>query len=151
MIIGFAADHGGYEMKAVLMEHLSSIGIEVADYGTNSADSVDYPDYALILSRAVLSGEVDYGVAICGTGVGMSIACNKVDGIRAAHCTDSYTARLVREHNDANILCLGARITGIEIAKEIVAAYANAAFAGGRHAKRVEKMMQIQDGGRIDG
>lgn len=146
MKIGIAADHGGYEMKEELILHLQKGGLEVIDYGTHGLESVDYPDYAKRVSQGVLSGEVQWGIAICGTGVGISIACNKINGIRAAHCTDSYTGRVVRKHNNANILCLGGRITGIEIAKDIVDAFLSSDFDGGRHAMRVDKVMAIEEG-----
>lgn len=147
MKLGIASDHGGFELKEELKKHIEKKGIEIKDFGTHSLDSVDYPDYAKKLCTAILEGEVELGIAICGTGVGISIACNKVAGIRAAHCTDSFTARMVRNHNDANVICLGGRITGIEIAKDIIDNYLNSTFEGGRHQLRVDKITEIEKGG----
>lgn len=146
MKLGIAADHGGYDLKEQLKQHIEAKGIEIIDYGTHSLDSVDYPDYAYKLTTGVLSKEVDLGIAICGTGVGISIACNKVEGIRAAHCTDSFTARATRQHNDANIICLGGRITGIEIAKDIIDNFLGSSFDGGRHQNRINKITAIEKG-----
>lgn len=145
MKIGIASDHGGYELKEELKDFIKSLNHEPVDYGTDSKDSVDYPDYAQSLCDGYLKGDFDLGIAICGTGVGMSIACNKIKGIRAAHCTDSYTAKVIREHNNANIMCMGARITGIEIAKEIVENFLKADFQEGRHQKRVEKITKMEE------
>jgi ribose 5-phosphate isomerase B len=114
------------------------------DYGTNSSDSVDYPDYGKRVSEAVISGEVDKAIVICGTGIGISIACNKVKGIRCALCGDTYSARMSREHNNANILALGARVIGVDLALEIVNTWLNSEFAGGRHEKRVNKISEIE-------
>lgn len=146
MKLGIAADHGGYDLKEQIKQHIEAKGIEIIDYGTHSLESVDYPDYAYKLTTAVLSKEVDLGIAICGTGVGISIACNKVEGIRAAHCTDSFTARATRQHNDANIICLGGRITGIEIAKDIIDNFLGSSFDGGRHQNRINKITAIEKG-----
>ncbi|MBR2917039.1 MAG: ribose 5-phosphate isomerase B, partial [Clostridia bacterium] len=110
------------------------------NFGTNTTDSCDYPDIAKEVCAAITNGECDKGILICGTGIGMSIAANKVRGIRAAHVTDTFSARMTKEHNDANVICLGERITGIEIALEIVEAYLKATFQGGRHEKRVAKI-----------
>lgn len=146
MKLGIAADHGGYDLKEQLKQHIEAKGIEIIDYGTHSLDSVDYPDYAYKLTTGVLSKEVDLGIAICGTGVGISIACNKVKGIRAGHCTDSYTARAIRKHNDVNVICLGGRITGIEIAKDIIDNFLSSSFDGGRHQNRINKITAIEKG-----
>ncbi|WP_425538563.1 ribose 5-phosphate isomerase B [Microaceticoccus formicicus] len=146
MKLGIAADHGGYDLKEQIKKHVEAKGIEIIDYGTHSLESVDYPDYAYKLTTAVLGKEVDLGIAICGTGVGISIACNKVEGIRAAHCTDSFTARATRQHNDANIICLGGRITGIEIAKDIIDNFLESSFDGGRHQNRINKITAIEKG-----
>ena len=147
MKLGIASDHGGFELKEELKKHIEEKGIEIKDFGTHSLKSVDYPDYAKKLCDAVLSSEVDLGIAICGTGVGVSIACNKVDGIRAGHCTDSFTARMIRNHNNANVICLGGRITGIEIAKDIIDNFLNSEFEGGRHQNRIDKITEIEKGG----
>ncbi len=144
MKIGIASDHGGFELKEEVREFLEAEGLEVVDYGTYNKDSVDYPEYARKLSEAVVAGEVERGIAICGTGIGISIACNKVDGIRAALCGDTYSARMSREHNDANILALGGRVTGRDLAMEIVKAYLNASFEGGRHQRRVDKISDLE-------
>lgn len=144
MKLGIASDHGGYELKEILKDHLSKKDIELVDYGTNSLESCDYPDYAKALAEGVVAGEVEMGIAICGTGVGISIACNKVKGIRAAHVTDTFTARAAREHNDANIICLGARITGVEIAKDIIDNFLLSSFQAGRHQKRIDKISEIE-------
>ncbi|MDO5717781.1 MAG: ribose 5-phosphate isomerase B [Tissierellia bacterium] len=146
MKLGIASDHGGFQLKEELKEYLEESGLEIIDYGTYSEESVDYPDYAFKLTDGVINGEVKYGIAICGTGVGISIACNKVKGIRAAHCTDSYTARVIREHNDANIICLGGRITGIEIAKDILDNFIKSEFEAGRHKTRVDKIISREKG-----
>lgn len=143
-MIGIGSDHGGYTLKEHIKELLASKGIEVKDFGAYSTDSVDYPDIAKPVCESVASGECECGILVCGTGIGMSIAANKVKGIRAAHVTDSYSARMTKEHNNANVICLGERITGVEIANDIVNAYLSAEYAGGRHEKRVEKIMQLE-------
>ena len=140
MKIVLGADHGGFELKEILKKHLEDKGCELCDVGAYDTNSVDYPDIAKKVCASITSGESDKGILICGTGIGMSIAANKVCGIRAAHVTDTFSARMTKEHNDANIICLGERITGIEIALEIVEAYLNATFQGGRHANRVAKI-----------
>lgn len=145
MKIGLACDHGGYELKEVLKKFLQGMDYQVIDYGTDSEESVDYPDYGEKLSKGILENQVNLGIAICGTGVGISIACNKVKGIRAGHCTDSFTARAIREHNNCQIMCLGGRITGEEIAKDMVVNFLNADFQTGRHQKRIDKMMSLEE------
>ena len=129
----------------VIKKLLESKGYEVKDFGSHDTNSVDYPDIALPVCESVLSGECEFGILVCGTGIGMSIAANKVKGIRAAHVTDCYSARMCREHNDAQILCLGERITGVDLALEIVDACIKAEHQGGRHARRVEKIMNLED------
>lgn len=143
-MIGIGSDHGGYTLKEHIKKMLEEKGIEVKDFGTHSTDSVDYPDIAEAVCKGIADGECECGILVCGTGIGMSIAANKIKGIRAAHVTDSYSARMTKEHNDANVICLGERITGIEIANDIVNAYLNAEFAGGRHEKRVTKLMALE-------
>ena len=138
--IAIAADHAGFEMKAAMVDELKSMGFDVTDLGTNSAASVDYPDYAYAIAQAVTSGQAFRGVLICGTGVGMSIAANRHSGIRAALCTHGVMARFAREHNDANVLVLGARIIGAEIARECVRQFLSVQYAGGRHDARVAKL-----------
>ena len=141
--IALGADHAGFPLKEDLKAWLIERGHEVVDCGTQSSESVDYPDYAAAVAGAVVTGKADRGVLVCGTGLGMAIAANKLPGIRAAACTDAYTARLSREHNDANVLALGARITAREAAIEILATWLAAEFAGGRHARRVEKLAAL--------
>ena len=144
MKIGIASDHGGFELKEYIKEHLEKEGIEYIDYGTNSLDSVDYPDYGLKLSKGVVEGEVDKGIAICGTGIGISISCNKVKGIRCALCSDTYSARMSVEHNNANIMALGGRVIGRDLAIEIVSIWLNSEFEGGRHKRRIDKIADIE-------
>ena len=144
--IALGADHAGFPLKEELKSWLIERGYEVVDCGTQSAESVDYPDYAAAVAGAVTAGKAGRGVLVCGTGLGMAMAANKVPGIRAAACTDVYTARLSREHNDANVLALGARITARDSAIEILEVWLAAAFAGGRHARRVAKLAAIERG-----
>lgn len=144
MKIGIGSDHGGYSLKKQIKEFLEEKGIEVADYGTNSSDSVDYPDFAKIVAEAVVNKEVERGIVICGTGIGISIAANKVKGIRCALCTDTYSARMSREHNNANMLALGERVTGAGLAFDIVAAWIETEFLAGRHEKRVNKISDME-------
>ena len=139
-MIAIGCDHGGFNLKNAIMKKLEEMEYDYKDFGTYSTDSCDYPDIAKEVCKAITSGECDKGILVCGTGIGMSIAANKVKGIRAAHVTDTFSARMTKEHNDANVICLGERITGIEIALEIVEAYLNATFQGGRHANRVAKI-----------
>ena len=145
MKIGIGNDHVGYEMKLEIKEYLEAQGHEVVDFGADSAERSDYPIYGEKVARAVVSGEVDRGVLICGTGVGISLAANKVDGIRAAVCSEPVTASLAKRHNNANIIAFGARIVGIEMAKAIVDAWLSAEFEGGRHAHRVGLLMDIEN------
>ena len=143
-MIGIGCDHGGYELKEFIKNLLVERGIEVKDFGIHDTNSVDYPDIAKPVCESVVSGECECGILVCGTGIGMSIAANQIKGIRAAHVTDSYSAKMTKEHNNANVICLGERITGVEIAKEIVNAYLDAEFAGGRHEARVNKIMDLE-------
>lgn len=144
MKIGLGSDHGGFELKKEIKDHLLAKGIEVVDYGTNSLDSVDYPDYGKKVAEAVINQEVDRGIIICGTGIGISIAANKVKGIRCALCGDTYSARMSREHNDANMLALGARVLGLGLALEIVDTWLSSEFQAGRHEIRVNKISDIE-------
>ena len=141
--IALGADHAGFSLKEDLKAWLIGRGYEVVDCGTQSSESVDYPDYAAAVAGAVTAGKAGRGVLVCGTGIGMAIAANKVPGIRAAACADAYTARLSREHNDTNVLALGARITAREAALEILASWFGAEFQAGRHARRVEKLAEL--------
>ncbi|MGL4253249.1 MAG: ribose 5-phosphate isomerase B [Fusobacteriaceae bacterium] len=135
--IALGADHGGYELKNILMNHLVNKGYEVVDFGTNSAESVDYPHFAKAVGESVTSGQTQLGILVCGTGIGISIAANKIKGVRCALCTNTTMARLTREHNDANILALGGRIVGDVLAIEMVETFLTTKFEGGRHSKRV--------------
>ncbi|NMB27938.1 MAG: ribose 5-phosphate isomerase B [Tissierellia bacterium] len=144
MKIGIGSDHGGFELKEHIKDYFEKEGIDYLDYGTNSLDSVDYPDYGRKLAEGVLSGEVDKGIAICGTGIGISIACNKVKGIRCALCGDTYSARMSVEHNNANIMALGGRVIGKDLAIEIVSIWLKSQFQGGRHERRINKISDIE-------
>ncbi len=144
-MIAIGCDHGGYELKLAVIEHLKSKGYEVKDFGCSSSDSVDYPDYAYPVAKSVANGESEKGVLICGTGIGMSIAANKVKGIRCALCSDTFSAHATREHNDSNILALGARVVGLNLALDIIDTWLAAEFTGGRHANRIEKITRIEN------
>lgn len=137
-------DHVGFELKEPLKRYLQERGVDVKDFGTFSSERTDYPLYARSVARAVASGECELGMLFCGTGVGISIAANKVKGIRAVVCSEPYSARLSRQHNDTNILCLGARVVGLELAKMIVDEWLAAQFEGGRHAVRVTMIAEIE-------
>ena len=138
--IAIGADHAGFPLKRQLVEELKSMGFEVLDMGTNSEASVDYPDFGYAVAQAVISGQAVRGVLICGTGIGMSIAANRHVGIRAALCTHGVMARYAREHNDANVLVMGARVIGVEIARECLRQFLATHYAGGRHDGRVAKL-----------
>ncbi len=139
MKIALGADHGGYELKEKIKKHLSQRqDIEIVDMGTHSTESVDYPKYGHAVAKSVVEKEVDFGILICGTGIGISIAANKIKGVRAALCFNTTMAKLTRQHNDANILALGARMVGDVLAFDIVDEFLSASFEGGRHAKRVD-------------
>lgn len=144
MKIAIGNDHAATELKFVILEYLKELGHEVINFGTDGAKSCDYPEFGEKVGRAVAAGEADCGILICGTGVGISIAANKVSGVRAAVCSDTATARLVREHNNANVLAFGARIVGTELAKDIVRAYLGAEFEGGRHKMRIDMLDEIE-------
>jgi ribose 5-phosphate isomerase B len=138
--IAVGADHGGYEMKQELTLQLRDMGFAVLDFGTDSADSVDYPDFAELVVKAIEGGEANRGILVCGSGIGMSIAANRHKGIRAALCVDKVSAALARQHNDANILVLGERLTEISMAKQCVKKFFSTEFEGGRHERRVKKL-----------
>jgi len=140
--IVLAADHGGFELKEVIRKDLAQAGYQVVDAGCYSTDSVDYPDYAEKAVERIVTGECQRGILICGTGIGMAIAANRHRSIRAANCFDIYTAKMSREHNNANMLCLGARVLGTEVAQEIVRIWLTTEFAGGRHALRIAKFSE---------
>jgi len=142
--LAIASDHGGLELKRRLVEYLEARDYEVLDLGTDSPESVDYPDFAEKLCRAIFDGKADRGILICGTGIGMSITANKFKGIYAALCTNEFMARMSREHNDSNVLCLGGRVLGDEAAKGIVEVWLNTPFAGGRHTRRTDKIKEME-------
>ena len=144
MQIGLACDHGGYELKEELIAFLKSLGVKSIDMGTFSEDSVDYPDFGILVAEKVSRRELEKGILLCGTGIGMSIVANKFPGIRAALVNDLYSSRCAREHNDANILVIGGRIVGKELAKEIVKIWLETPFAGGRHKRRLEKIEALE-------
>ena len=144
MKIGIANDHASVEMKQQVVAYLKEKGYDVVNYGTDSTESCDYPVYGEKIGHAVASGEVDFGIAICGTGLGISLAANKVHGIRAAVCSEPYTARLSRQHKNANILAFGSRVIGIELAKMIIDEFLGAEFEGGRHQRRVDMIMDVE-------
>ena len=138
--IAIASDHAGYSLKSELVAEIEALGFKVLDLGPNSTDSVDYPDYGFAMGRAIEEGKAERGVVICGSGIGISIAANRNPHVRAALCANGLMARLARQHNDANVLALGERLTGIEVAKECLREFLNTEFEGGRHARRVGKL-----------
>ncbi|MCE5286536.1 MAG: ribose 5-phosphate isomerase B [Pelosinus sp.] len=144
MLLAIGSDHGGYNLKEEIKKMLDEQGVAYRDFGTHSPASVDYPDIAREVGSAVVSGECEKGILICGTGIGISIAANKIKGVRAALCHDEFSAQMAREHNNANILALGQRVTGIGLALNIVNKWLNTEFAGGRHAVRVDKIMNLE-------
>lgn len=145
MRIAIGNDHAGTEYKKIIAEHLMAMGIEVENVGCDDDKSVDYPDYAKAVAKRIQEKQADLGILICGTGVGMSIAANKFKGIRASLCCDCYSAEMTRRHNNSNILCLGARVLGIDLAKRIVDTYIDAPFEGGRHLRRLNKITDIEN------
>lgn len=146
MKIVIGNDHAAVDMKFKIKEYIESLGHEVINVGIDKVERCDYPDYAYAACEKIVNGEADLGVLICGTGIGMSIAANKVKGIRACACSESYSARLCREHNNANVVCFGERVIGIETAKEIVKSFLNAEYQNAHHANRVQKIMDIEKG-----
>ena len=135
--VAIAADHAGFELKSLLAEEIATLGYTILDLGTDSSDSVDYPTFGHSMARALTDGAADRGVIVCGTGIGISMAANRHPGVRAAVCQDTVSARLARQHNDANVLALGARLIGVEVAKDCVRTFLTTDFEGGRHARRV--------------
>ena len=142
MIIG--CDHGGFELKNEIIAHLEKKGIEVTDVGTYSTDSCNYPDYARAVCQRIQSGEFELGILVCGTGIGISMAANKHNGIRAACCSDTFSARMTRMHNDANVLCMGGRVVGPGLACDMVDLFIETKFEGGRHQARVDLITEIE-------
>ena len=141
--IAIGSDHAGFEAKEKAKSELTAMGVEVFDKGSHTLDSVDYPDFGAAVARAVVSGEVERGVLVCGSGIGISMAANKIPGARAALCWNEETARLAREHNDANVLCFGSRFIEPEQAARMVRIFLETDFAGGRHTQRVEKLSAL--------
>jgi ribose 5-phosphate isomerase B len=139
-VIGVGCVHAGLELKRSLVAELEKRGLQVRDFGTHSGDSCDYPDFAHALAQGIERRELALGLLVCGTGVGMAISANRHPGVRAVVCSETFSARMAREHNDANVLCLGARVIGAGVAAEVLDAFLNASFAGGRHAGRVAKI-----------
>ena len=144
LVIG--CDHAAPELKAIVRDHLIERGFDVVDVGTHTTDSCNYPDYAHALCSKIQSGECELGILICGTGIGMSMAANKHKGIRAACCSDTFSARLTRLHNDANVLCFGARVVGQGLAIDLADAFVDAEFEGGKHQKRIDMFVDIENG-----
>lgn len=138
--LAVASDHAGFDLKSLIVEDLERQGYEVLDLGTHGPESVDYPDFGHALAETIASGKADRGIIVCGTGIGIAMAANRHASVRAAVCHDQTSARLAREHNDANVLALGARLVGTEVAKDCAKTFLTTAFAGGRHARRVEKL-----------
>ena len=139
------SDHGGFALKQEIMKHLKSRGLKFKDYGTYTEDSCDYPVYGEAVARAVVSGECERGILVCGTGIGISIAANKVRGVRAAVCADCFSAEMAKCHNDANVICLGARVVGTGLALKIIDSFIDAEFESGRHGTRVEMLNSIKE------
>lgn len=149
MKIAIASDHTGVELKSEIIKYLKELGHETDDFGTNSGESIDYPIYGKKVADEVAKGKYDGGVLICGTGIGISLAANKVKGIRAAVCSEPYSAKLSKMHNNSNIIAFGARVVGVDLAKMIVKEWIEAKFEGGRHAKRVDLISKIENGEEI--
>ena len=144
-VVAIGCDHGGYELKNQIVEHLMKNEINFADFGTFDASSVDYPEIALKVTSAITSGNAKLGILVCGTGIGMSMAANKVKGIRAAACSETFSAKFTRMHNDANVLCLGGRVIGPGVACEMVDLFLNTEYEAGRHERRVSAIMAIEE------
>ena len=144
-MIALACDHGALDLKEAIKAHLIRRGFEVKDFGTHTKDSCDYPDYAAPAAQAVAAGECDRGIVCCTTGIGVSITCNKVNGIRCALLSDPMSARLTRQHNDTNMMALGAGVVGEKLALEIVDIWLDTAFEGGRHQRRIDKLMALEN------
>lgn len=144
-MLAIGSDHGGYELKEEIKKYLEELQIEYRDFGTYSTASVDYPDIAYPVAQAVAGGECEKGILCCGTGIGISMAANKVKGIRAACCSDCFSAKLTRQHNDANILCMGGRVVGVGKALMMVDLFLNTPYEGGRHQNRIDKLMELEN------
>ena len=144
-VIAIGSDHAGFELKAHLVARLGAAGHSVIDHGTDSTESVDYPSFCAAAARSVVAGDAEFGIVLGGSGQGEQLAANKVRGVRAALCNDLYTARMARSHNDANVLSIGARVVGIGLAEEIVTTFLSTAFEGGRHARRVAQLNELEN------
>ncbi len=144
-MIAIGSDHAGYSYKEEIKSYLKDRGLQVKDYGTFSEESVDYPDFGIAVGQAVAAGECEKGILFCGTGVGISVSANKVRGIRAVACSEPFSAKMSRLHNDSNVLALGSRVVGIELAKMIIDIWLETEFEGGRHQRRVDKIIQFED------
>ena len=149
-MIAIACDHAALELKAEVIRILEERGLDYKDFGTFTADSCHYPIFGARAAQAVASGECDRGILICGTGIGMSLVANKIKGIRCALCSDSYSAKMTRAHNDSNMLAMGARVIGVEVAKEIVAAWLDTPFEGGRHRTRLNMITALENGENLE-
>ena len=144
MKVVIGADHGGFELKEILKKHMMSKGFDVLDVGTHNTNSVDYPDIARAACEKIISEECEWGVLVCGTGIGISMAANKIKGIRCALVSNEYSAEMTKRHNNANVLAFGGRVTGCDLAKNILDAYINAEFEGGRHKNRIDKIAALE-------
>ena len=144
-MIAIGSDHGGFELKEKIKKHLEERGLPYRDFGTHSTDSVDYPTFGIAVGEAVASGECDKGILVCGTGIGISMAANKVKGVRAACCSDTFSARFTRMHNDANIICMGGRVVGPGLALDIVDLFLDTPFEGGRHQRRIDMITEYEN------
>lgn len=143
-MLAIGSDHGGYALKEQIKKHLHDRGILVKDFGTFTEESVDYPDIAKVVCNSIISEECDRAILVCGTGIGISIAANKIDGIRAALCGDSFSAKMAKQHNNANVICLGGRVTGCELAYMIVDTWYDEKFLDGRHQNRIDKIHSLE-------
>ena len=144
-MIALGCDHGGYELKEAIKKHFDSNGIEYLDFGTNSTESANYAQFAFKVSNSIVEGKAEKGILCCGTGIGISIAANKVKGIRAAVCTNEFCAEMTRRHNDSNILCMGGRVISVQTAIKLTDIFLNTPFEGGRHLKRIQEISEIED------
>lgn len=145
MKIAIGSDHGGFELKPALIDYVKELGHEIVDFGVSSGEKANYPDYGIKVAEAVASGEYDAGIVICGTGIGISIAANKVKGIRCACANEVFSAKMAKEHNNANVLALGARVIGEEVAKMAVYQWLNSEFQGGRHSERIQTITDYEN------
>ena len=143
-MLAIGSDHGGYELKEHIKKYLDEKGVEYKDFGCHDESSVDYPDIAQAVCKSINDKESENGILVCGTGIGISIAANKIDGIRAAHCHDVYSAEMTKRHNNANVICMGGRVIGRELAFKIIDAWLGAEFEGGRHQTRIDKIHSLE-------